>query len=282
MTRSGVGVDEMDSIVLLFRQFFDSCPVGDFAKSLASAPQQKIAYKNIGYFLLGRNQWGQVCSVYQLMVGRSIFMMQTVGQKENGMKKSELVASGMTLPQIGRDITHSIIDMGGTDEDVKDLLNNRPLCDELAKVVLRRNIIVVDRTSRPSFQEEGMISLYPELENIGPLEFEVSSLSRWYHPEQKKGNIGGELIYGHLKEKGWFSNCLGSRELDGIQAKGSVFVRRHFADESVVGWKSICSRIDNDALFVPYIVEHKGELVRGWHWLGHGWTPRDSVLHIGG
>lgn len=141
-------------------------------------------------------------------------------------------------------------------------------------------IIRVDRSVRPTYPEWMKDVLHPELEAVGPTEFEIARVEQWLHDDQKGGNyVRGQVIYDHLKSYNMLESCFGLRDLEEIQKKGIAFFRKYFESRVVFGWRSVVRNRIGD-LLAPYLLESDGEVVLGWSWLDNRWYGRDPALRL--
>lgn len=139
-------------------------------------------------------------------------------------------------------------------------------------------IIRVDRSIRPSYPDWVKTVMHPELENIGPAEYDIAKLELWLHDGQKDGKwIEGNKIYAHLKETGDLKNHCGLRDLEEIQKKGIAFFRKHFNGKAVFAWQGVV-RYRRGNLNVPYLFESGDEVVLRWHYLDDDWHSNDPGL----
>ena len=70
-------------------------------------------------------------------------------------------------------------------------------------------IVRVDRSVKPSYPDWVAKVLYPEFECTGPAEFDLATLTSWFHDGQKNGgSVKGQVIYNHLKVEGMLPSCL--------------------------------------------------------------------------
>ena len=140
------------------------------------------------------------------------------------------------------------------------------------------SIIRVDRSVRPTYPDWARIVMHPELENLGPVEFDAAKLELWLHEGQKDGKwVNGQVIYEYLKEKKMLENCLGLSDLIAIQAKGIDFFRRYLAGKAVFAWKSVV-RNRSGNLSVPCLYEYGDKVVLHWHWLDLDWLVNSPAL----
>jgi len=143
-------------------------------------------------------------------------------------------------------------------------------------------IIRVDRSIRPSYPDWMEKVMHPELESVGPAEYDISAVEQWLHDGQQDGKyIEGNKIYNHLKKDDMLllKTCLGLRDLEAIQKKGIAFFRKHFKGKAVFGWAGIV-RGRRGLLDVPYLFENGVEVVLPWYWTGYGWHDRHPALRL--
>jgi len=134
------------------------------------------------------------------------------------------------------------------------------------------DIIRVDRDSAskialPSGAHE---IIYPHLYNTGPVEYNMDQLEEWLHPDQVNGLVSGLIIRKHLKDHDLLESQIGLADLMALEAKGIDFFRRHFADKTVIGWKSVIQ--DNNQIILVPILREMGNK------LGVYWGFADSLL----
>ena len=143
------------------------------------------------------------------------------------------------------------------------------------------SIIQVDRSIRPDYSDGGMRPrklLHPELETIGPAEFDVRGLMLWVPPDQPEswlqGCLTGQSIYNYLEANNMLSKCLSLRDLEEIKKKGIRFYQKHFAHDdtnmnhySLSAWKSVVEATDGGGvvqLYVPVLHYGDGRVFVGW------------------
>lgn len=145
-------------------------------------------------------------------------------------------------------------------------------------------IVRIDRSVRPVYldflnQEYINTPEFIALEKLGPAEFDASKLRKWWHPQQKKKFVVGDVILAFLKEKEMIPSCLGYADLMGIQSKGIEFFRQHFNRQAVFGWRSVVPN-RGGGLRVPYLVLRGGRVVRNWRWLGYDFGAARPALRF--
>ena len=139
-------------------------------------------------------------------------------------------------------------------------------------------IIRVDRSIRPSYPDWVEKVMHPELEDVGPTEYDITKTEQWLHDGQKDGKwIDGNKIYAHLKETDDLKNHYTLRDLEEIQKKGIVFFRNYFAGKAVFGWGSVV-RDRNGLLSAPCLCGDGVRVVLLWRYLDCYWFSNYSGL----
>lgn len=135
-------------------------------------------------------------------------------------------------------------------------------------------IIRVDRTVRlvyPDWMNWMKEVMHPELEAVGPTEYDLSKVELYLHDKQKNGGyIVGTSLYEHLKETDSLKDCLTLHDALEIQKKGIKVFRKLFGNKAVFCWKSVV-RHRLGHLFVPYVYVDGDGVVVDWVWLGGVW-----------
>jgi|GEM_PF-874298 len=133
-------------------------------------------------------------------------------------------------------------------------------------------IVRVDRNIRPVYPDWVKLVMHPELENVGPAEYDLATTNLWLHDVQKDGGIiKGQKIYEHLKEKEMLAGCFGLHDAVAIKEKGIAVFRKFFKSKVVFCWKSVVQRRDG-SLRVPDFYEDGGRVVVRWNWLEFDWV----------
>ncbi len=132
-------------------------------------------------------------------------------------------------------------------------------------------IIRVDRSVYPHYPEWMEKVMHPELEEVGPTEYDLATIELWLHDDQKKGVTTGNRVHDHLIKTDTLKTCLGLRDGEEIMNKGIEIFRMFFGGKAVFLWKSTLQlRVGN--IFAPYLIEYEGEVVLRWlvlireHW----------------
>lgn len=142
--------------------------------------------------------------------------------------------------------------------------------------------IHVDRSIRPTYPSWTGMVMHPELENVGPTSYNITTVDQWLHDRQQNGGcVKGQIIYDYLEatDIDALKTCLGLRDLEEIQKKGVVFFREHFKGKAVFGLKSVV-RDHNGRLYAPYLFEYGDEVILHWHWLEYGWNVVNPALRF--
>lgn len=154
--------------------------------------------------------------------------------------------------------------------------------EEILEVLLDEwnSVVIVDRTVQPAYPDFVKKVKYPELELVGPADFNASNLEQWLHLKQEKGGITtGHEIYEELIAKKMLEICLNIVDLGAIQNRGISFFRRHFAGKMVLGWKSVILNRDS-LLGVPYLYEGCDDVEMDWISLDLDLHSGIPVLHL--
>ena len=176
--------------------------------------------------------------------------------------------------------------VGVTNDDWVRMLKDDDLVRQVGQVFISSRSVVssdpiihVDRTIRPTYPNWVKKVMHPKLELTGPGEFDVSKLEQWLHPDQVNGQVGGKVIYEHLKQNNMLEGCLGLLDLEAIQKKGITFFRQYFQGKVVFGWKSVVLFRRGDRP-VPFLVESDVGVVLSWYWLDAGWDASYPALRF--
>jgi hypothetical protein len=93
----------------------------------------------------------------------------------------------------------------------------------------------------------------PELESVGPVQFDLAGVRLWLHDSQKNGGQpAGQLIYDHLKRARMLEGCFGLCDFEELRKKGPLFSSKYFGSKGIVGLKSVL-RCPNGNLIAPYL-----------------------------
>lgn len=126
-------------------------------------------------------------------------------------------------------------------------------------------IIRVDRSIRPTYPELMDKLMNPELESMGPNEYDLAMVTPWLHPKQEHcGVTTGQVIFDYLRNHDMLKWCLGLQDALEIKKLGVAVFQRVFGNEVVCFWKSVVRMRSSDGhLFVPLLCVHSHGVVRG-------------------
>lgn len=140
-------------------------------------------------------------------------------------------------------------------------------------------IIHVDRTVSVVYPNWIKKALYPQLEQVGPSDFNIAELESHLHPKQVEGYATGNEIHEELIAKKMIESCLGLPELLNIQKRGIRFFRKHYSGKAVFGWRSVVQDRDGD-LLVPSLVVLEGKVILLWRWLAYNFNSDRPALRF--
>ncbi|MES2216618.1 MAG: hypothetical protein V4481_04985 [Patescibacteria group bacterium] len=105
--------------------------------------------------------------------------------------------------------------------------------------------------------------LHPELQDGGPLSFDVSEIEFHQLKEQKRRKfLSGQVIYDYHIRHHMLEADFGLREFRAIEERGLRFFETHFFGKVLVGWKSVI--MDPTAAYVPFQCVRKSALILDW------------------
>lgn len=128
--------------------------------------------------------------------------------------------------------------------------------------------IRVNRSIRPAYPNWVVEVMHPELEAVGPSEYDLAKQVELYlHENQKNGKwMKGTELYEHLKKTDILKNCLGLHDAVEIQKKGIRVFRKLFGGKAVSCWKSVVRHCDG-CLRVPCVYDDGRRVAVCWGWL---------------
>jgi hypothetical protein len=145
-----------------------------------------------------------------------------------------------------------------------------------AKSPVTNELVHVDRSVRPVYPTWATVVMHPELEALGPTEFDPSKLELWLHPRQVQWWTPAQVIYDFLKENNMLAECLGLSDLMAIKSRGLDFYRRFFGSMTLIGWKSVVGYYRNSVV-APALIEDSGEVDLYWHLVKHNLGSGDPA-----
>lgn len=132
-------------------------------------------------------------------------------------------------------------------------------------------LIHIDRSVRPVYPDWTKVVMHPELETVGPSDYDLAKIELYLHDGQKNGKwMKGERIYEYLKETDTLKACLGLHDVVEIQKKGVAVFRKLFGNRTVFCWKSVV-RNSSGSLIVPCVCVRGDKVVLYWVWLDSDW-----------
>ena len=138
------------------------------------------------------------------------------------------------------------------------------LAGKTSVVPVGSNILTIDRSVRPVYPDFVNEVMHPELEDIGPSNFDLSTLPLYLHPEQKNhGRMDGIRLYAFLKDSGLIEHCLDLRVGEELVKQRHLWPMA-WSGKAVLLWKSVV-RDSSGNLGVPCV---SGGVCIGLVWLG--------------
>lgn len=135
-------------------------------------------------------------------------------------------------------------------------------------------LIKVDRSTRLLYPDSVKKIVYPELESVGPAEYDLVKVQLHLHKKQKgEGWVSGHTLYRHLKRGDKLKDCLGFHDALEIQKANVEVFQKLFGDKVLFCWRSIV-REYSGALAVPRVFADGLRIVVDWDWIDLGWNDR--------
>ena len=165
------------------------------------------------------------------------------------------------------------------------------LDDKTADKELKAGTVIrVNRKILPAYPNWVMRVVHPDIQNMGPEEFDLTNLEQWRYEDQKpREYVSGDRAYEHLKKTGMLERCLGLRDGEEIMKKGHKVFQRAFGSShphvNVLLWKSVVEyrrrHVENEIDEIRRRNLHeRGD--RGWHEPIDPWEKQLRVPHIFG
>ncbi len=141
--------------------------------------------------------------------------------------------------------------------------------------------IRVDRSIRPVYPNWVTEVLHPELESVGPTEYDLTRVKLWLHNDQKDGcTTTGDVIYDHLGQNGTLKTCLGLHDALAIAKLVDIKTfRKRFGKKVVFCWKSVV-RDRYGRRCVPYFYGYGDQVVVPWDRLDSVWDGRSLAARF--
>ncbi len=140
-------------------------------------------------------------------------------------------------------------------------------------------VVRVNRSAKLSYPAYMVRVMYPELEVTGPAEYDLRTMvETWRTADQSRAEVRCHSIYADLLIAKAIEDQLGLSDLIAIKAKG-IGVFRQFNARHIYGWRSVIEG-KQEVLYVPYLSEHKGQVVLHWWMSALFCGPKDFSLRF--
>ena len=142
-------------------------------------------------------------------------------------------------------------------------------------------IVRVDRSVKPKYSDLVKKLMHPELEAIGPAEYDLrKDVEEWLNDYQKEDIFEGYKIYDQQKKDNTLIDCFGLTDLLAIQTKGINVFNELYAGKTVFGWKSVAEH-QNGYLVAPGLFSDGcGEVVLRWYRLDTYYDSSNPALRF--
>jgi hypothetical protein len=138
--------------------------------------------------------------------------------------------------------------------------------------------IVVDRSQDvylPGWVKE---FVHPELQKVGPSEYDLTQVELYLHPDQGKEGVDltGLSVLKHLESTGLIRYCLGFHDASAMRAMDIDIFRRFFGRKLVFCWKA--TALDQSGhMHVPFFFDSGGMVDVDWYELTGLWRVYDPA-----
>jgi len=120
------------------------------------------------------------------------------------------------------------------------------------------NRIKVNRQVRPACPVFVKVIAHPELETLGPDEYDLGEVKLWRHKDQQgKQRVSIFELYMDLKIGDLLPHCLGLADGYAISRKQAPIYRKFFGGQTLFLWRSVMIGEKGSEYFVPYLRERK-------------------------
>lgn len=153
-------------------------------------------------------------------------------------------------------------------------------CNQMSTMVSQaeESVIHVDLTKPPIYPFWAASVPYKYLEILDRAQFDLSLFTVWSR-EGWRDPFGHNraLIHRYLAQNGLIANCLGIRELLGVQARGVDFFRHHVKNGVLFGPKSVV--VNSSGLsYVSLLTEVDNDLILLWGECDRSWGPDEVIM----
>jgi len=144
-------------------------------------------------------------------------------------------------------------------------------------------IVKVDRKKALNYPADSTL-LHPELQGLGPGDYEITKLCKWASREFVKNGkqIGLEFIYREMEDANLLQICFDLADLEAIKEKGIRFFRMNFAGKCVHAFRSVLTTgTGHDfQMLTPTLEEKDGKLVIVWQDLKRSIFTEEDIIII--
>ncbi len=138
-------------------------------------------------------------------------------------------------------------------------------------------LIRIDRSVKLVYPDWVKEIADPELEGVGPAEYDMTKVELWPHDNQKYGGfVTIRMVYDYLKSSNKLRNCLGLEDALEIQKNGIVAFRKVFGYKVPICLRSVV--VDQNGWRVPYFFGSVDEIVQHWFWLDRSLNDDNPVV----
>ncbi len=134
--------------------------------------------------------------------------------------------------------------------------------------------VIVDRTCPARFPVWVGEVFLPELQIVGPAEYDLMQIELWRHECQKpsdkkaprltKGKCSVLALYKQDEEEGSLKNCLNLRDGEEIVKKQRITFKKAFGRKGVILLKTKVRNAKNGKFYIPYVCISGYELAIRW------------------
>ena len=179
--------------------------------------------------------------------------------------KSEFLSAFGTAFQIFKAVSDEVLNLGGNDEHVRQILTNKGLAQQLAKLIV---------SSQGIFSRDMRKEGWTLLEDVTvPEQISISGLEIFSFLKEGEDHISGEEMRSRAKDMG-----------ANLGQKHAEYLLEHQADIPK-DWRSFYLvfsgtlwRDPGGFLRVPYLAWGGGRWCLSFRWLGDGWGSNDRFL----
>ncbi len=133
---------------------------------------------------------------------------------------------------------------------------------------MSNTLIRIDRSVKLTYPDYMKEVVHPDLEGVGPAEYDMTQVKLLVHDDQKYGGqTKGEKIYEYLKAIDVLKECLCFKDALAIKGSRIVAFRKAFGNDVVVCWRSVM-RDHDGCLYAPIVYGEDNWVIMRWLFLG--------------